>query len=470
MKVKYIAAACAALCSVSAFAVNTNVYDATATTPVQTLYIAGASAQKNALLLAVPGTVFDTTTHGVLYIAGPNGSVGWLGDAKSAYGSGITLVIYNSTNGSAAGLNQLISAGSPETEANVLALPATTCGTVGNAAAGNSADQQVACSAGSAVREADMALSDVYSNEFAPNLLSTGSTVKTAASTPSTGVEGFGVIVNSVLYDALLAQNVAEGLLPATCAGATVSSLQVGVGSSVTGNGDCQPSVRSTDYGSLVTSAGRYNSYLAVAPGQANLPITVCRRDNLSGTQAASNIFFLNNVCGLKGYAGALSVSTAADSSASYIVVDQTNDGTGKAEVCVWSGSAAGATANANYGIGVVSLGEKDAVDAANAKPFYFVKLDGISPNFKADGSYDSTHRTNLANGSYKFATEMAAYVKTATVLTTGVGKVAKAIADDIAKASLSNLTGIAYLTGGTAGDGKMSRYKKSGNNCAAWK
>ena len=460
MKVKLLAAACAALGCASAFAAT---YDPTTTTATQTVYIAGASAQKNALLATVPTTIFDTTAHGVLFINGANGAVGWLGDAKTAYGSGITLVIYNGTNGSAAGLNQVISAGTPEAEAVVMASSNMTgCGAKSAVSAPNVATEQITCTGPNAAREADMGLSDVYVGEFAPALLSTGSALKDAASSASTGLEGFGVIVNQPLYDALLTKNIADGLLPAGCSTATASSLVVG-----TGNGPCQPSVRSADYASLATSGGQFNS--SAAFGVAATNITLCRRDDLSGTQAASNLFFLNNVCGLQGYLGALGVATNADSAApTYNVVDAADSSTGKAEVCVWSGSATGASAMTDYGVGVVSLGEKDAVDATNAKPFYFVKLDGVSPNYTAAGAYDSLHRANLLTGAYKFATEMAAYVKSATSLTAGNGKVAAAIANDIAKANLSNLTGIAYLAG-TADPAKTARYTKGGNNCSTW-
>jgi len=459
MKVKFLAVACAALGCASAFAAT---YDPATTTATQTVYIAGASAQKNALLATVPTTIFDTATHGVLFINGANGAVAWLGDAKAAYGGGVTMVIYNSTNGSAAGLNQVISSGTPETEAVVMASGNLTgCGAKTAVSAPNIAAEQISCTGPNAAREADMALSDVYATEFAPNLLSSGTNLKAASTSASTGVEGFGVIVNSVLYNALLTKNIADGLLPTTCSTATAASLVVG-----TGNGACQPSVRSADYASLVTSGGQFNS--SDAFGVVAKDITLCRRDDLSGTQAASNLFFLNNVCGLQGFSGALSVVTNADSGPGYTVVDADNVSTGKAEVCVWSGSAAGTTANANYGIGVVSTGEKDAVDATNAKPFYFVKLDGVSPNYTAAGVYDPLHRANLLNGSYKFATEMAAYVKSATSLTAGNGKVARAIADDIAKTNNSNLTGIAYLAG-TVDATKTARYTKGGNNCSVW-
>lgn len=460
MKVKFLAAACAALGCVSAFAAT---YDPATTTAAQTVYIAGASAQKNALLAAVPSTVFDTTSHGVLFINGANGAVGWLGDAKAAFGGGVMLVIYNSTNGSAAGLNQVISAGTPEAEATVMASANMTgCGAKSAVASPNTATEQITCTGPNATREADMALSDVYSNEFAPLLLSAGSALKSAASSASTGIEGFGVIVNAPLYNALITKNIADGLLPASCSTATAASLVVG-----TGNGACQPSVRAADYASFVTSGGQFNSSDAFGVAASN--ITLCRRDDLSGTQAASNLYFLNNVCGLDGHLGALAVVTNLDSNApTYNVIDADNVSTGKAEVCVWSGSATGTTAMADYGIGVVSLGEKDAVDATLTKPFYFVKLDGVSPNYKANGTYDSLHRSNLLTGAYKFATEMGAYVKSSTSLTAGAGKVAAAIANDIAKANLSNLTGIAYLAG-TADATKTARYTKGGNNCSVW-
>jgi hypothetical protein len=466
MKIKYLVTACAALCATGAFA---GTYSTTIT-PDTVVYIAGASAQKNALLATVPGSAFSTSTNGVLYITGPNGSVGWLGEDAQNAGKTL-LVVYNSTNGSAAGLNQLISTGTTEAEAKVLSLPAT-CGTVNTTVpAGNNANAVVDCSTTTAVaREADMALSDVYAGEFAPGLLTTGNELQPAVTVnATTGLEGFGVIVNSVLYNALLAQNIADGILSSSCATATAATLTVG-----TGNGACQPSIRSADYAALVTNGGN-NSYAAVVKGQASKNITVCRRDDLSGTQAASNIFFLNNVCGTQGYFGALAVTTSKNSKTGFTVLDSVNDGTGKAEACVYSGSATGTTAMTNYGIGVVSLGEKDAVDAtpASGKPvFYFVKLDGVSPNYTAAGAYDKFHNSNLVTGSYKFATEMAAYAKASTDLSSGKGLIASTIANTIADASVSaaQTVGLGYLTdNGTPASVHDARYLKGGNNCAAW-
>jgi len=156
-----------------------------------------------------------------------------------------------------------------------------------------------------------------------------------------------------------------------------------------------------------------------------------------------------------------------------YTVVDSANNSTPYSENCVWSGSATGTTATSDYALGVVGLAEKDSVDAAtpqssypNAK-YYFVKIDGVSPNYTAAGAYDSLHRANLVTGAYQFAVEMGAYIKSTTAATSVAAKAAKAIADDISKASLSNVTGNAYLTGGTYGDGKTARYSRNGNNCA---
>mgnify|MGYP003339800617 CR=1 FL=1 len=175
MKTRYPFIACLTFVFGNALAKNPT-YDPTITTPDVVFMIAGSSDQKNALLTTVPGTLFDTTSHGVLYISGPNGSVGWLGDGKSAIfgASKKALVIYQSRNGAIAGLRQLISLGTFEQEANVLNLPASGCGSTSVPSAPNAADASVTCAGGSALRETDMALTDVHANEFAPNLLSAG--------------------------------------------------------------------------------------------------------------------------------------------------------------------------------------------------------------------------------------------------------------------------------------------------------
>jgi hypothetical protein len=482
MQVKYLAAAIAALSTTAAFAVPAANFAQTAVVAADhVVYIGGASAQKAALdtLMHTSGRVF-TTGADVVKITGPNGSIGYLGVGASD--SANLLVIYNSSNGSAAGLNQLLSTGTPaEAEANVLALTGTnnSCSTVG----GTSGAYSATCT-GAAVHEIDMALSDVYANEFGssgalckttgpgcPATSYLGLTgIKSAVTLPtaakSTGLEGFGIIVNANLYNDLLAQNVAEGLLASSCS--THTAVNGATGAAIATTADCQPSIRSRDYGVLALKGANSWDASVLLGGlpPAALDIGVHRRDELSGTQAASNIFFLNNVCGSLGYFGKLvparagtdDIPASAGTNAAVKYYEETS--TGNVETNV--GNEAG------YGIGVVSTAEKDAIDDTTKK-YWFVKIDNVSPNAYA-GAYDSTHKKTLLNGSYIFATEMAAYVRTSV---SGLADtVTKAVANGMSDSALttSGLNGIGFLDqplNWTSTQTVQAKLSRGGNNCA---
>ena len=456
MKMKFIAAAVAALSSAAAFAAPLNPQTVTVAAD-HIVYVGGASAQKNALdnILRNTTDVFSSPAD-VVKITGPNGSLGYLGTA----GGQPMLVIYNSTNGSAAGLNELLSSGTGEAEANVLALSGAnnSC----TAAAGSASNWTATCT-GAAAHEIDMALSDVYATEFGSSgslctavsatcpgpayLPLTG--IKNAASANSTGLEGFGVIVNATLYNDLLAQNISEGVLPGSCSSAVAPGSV---------SATCQPSVRSRDYAGLVTAGAGWDS--SVLTGVPSLTVNVHRRDQFSGTQAASNIFFLDNVCGSKGYFGALTPARATDSYAGVTYYEETS--TGAVETGV-----AGTTAG-QYGIGVVSTAEKDNTNGGGA--YWFVKIDGVSPTV-FNGAYDSTHKATLLNGSYTFATEMGAYIRSvntgSAVAYATVQTLANSIANN-AKAPVGGLNGIGYLDNSANWpDGVQSKYAHGGNNCA---
>jgi hypothetical protein len=458
MKVKLLAAAVAALGSAAALALP--LVPAT-DTPDVVFYISGASAQKVAVAAIVPTTVFQTPADVVKITDGS--STGWFGLVKTGLYTGATtqklLVVYNNTNGSAAGLNQLLSTAAIPTEAEAknIKLPDATC-----VSAGASGAYTATCTGVLQPLETDMALSDVNISEFAPGALGTGAgyLAVSATTTVATGLEGFGVIVNKNLYSALQTQNVAEGFLPAACAPATVGAIVTG--------GACQPSIRSSDYATIATHLGAFvgAESAAVLPN-VTAPLanwTLCRRDDLSGTQAASNIYFLNSVCGLKGYFGAQTPTTSADNTptSTLTVVDAANNSTGLAESC---------TKNATgYALGVVSLGESDEADTAinynGTKGFYFVKLDNVSPNFLPNGTLDALHRTSFMNANYHFATDMTAVTR--NTIATPAKDIAASLQTALKNSALHNLTGIAYidlpLQWGV--DGKNAKFDRAGNNC----
>lgn len=489
MKVKYLSAAIAALCSTAALAAPAAQFDPTnagfvAPDAAHTIYISGASAQQNPLetVLKTVGNVFATAANITKVSASAGGSFAYVGD-YAADPTKTIAVIYNGTNGSAAGLNQLLSVGTGENESVVVKLTNGATNGCGTLTVGT--PNTVTCTQTGA-RETDMALSDVYATEFgssgslcsgpltpyaSPICINTPylttAQIKSPIAANSTGLEGFGVIVNDTAYNTLLARNIAEGILPASCSTATVTR---GVANPATA-GTCQPSIRRGDYAVMATKNAGWDSFAIDNVG--GVPTQIHRRDEFSGTQAASNIFFLNNVCGLKGYGGFSTPARAADSGVAPNPATLTwfeQPGTGNVESGV---AAAPVGTNA---LGVVSSNRADHADSST-KNWWFVKIDGVSPNYRPDGTYGSlgtvtsSKRANLLNGSYTFAVEMAAYVRN-TIATDNpiAAAVTTTIANGLASAAVTpaGLDGIGYLDAPLSWpDGVQSKFSRGGNNCA---
>lgn len=422
MQIKTIVAAIAALAAASAQAV---VIDPTGATADVTIYVSGASAQKPALeatvataVCAVPGDVVKLSdTSGT-------GSKGWYCNGKGSAANKKVLVLNRTKGGSAAGINQVLSSATDEAEAETIDL--ATCGSFDAAA-------KTAVCTGKKKVESVMALSDVKPTEFASGILGSGAgyLAPTALTTVAVGLQGFGIVANPAMYTALQEQNVADGLLAASCVGNTTDAA-------------CQPSIRSADYASIVASSGSIKDAASLVPAATTSgALTLCRRVDTSGTQASSNIFFLNNVCGSMGYLGALVPATSADYPSMVIENSETAD----VKACVNNA--------ADLRLGVVSL---ENVPGASDS-YKYVKLDGVSPNFTAAGAVDAKQKVNTRNGAYKFAVESYAMYKGTTL----EKAVAKQIADTL-KASTQDLVGILSMSGSGS---TSALYKRGGNNCA---
>lgn len=431
MNFKIIAAACAALCSASAFAAPLN---PVTQAPELTFYIGGASAQKAALnavapdLFAVPADVVKITQ------AAGQKTLGWYGMSKSTLTttSKRLFVAYNSTGGSNAGVAQLLTTGAPaEAEANIVTVGNAGCG----ATTGAAGTWTAACTT-TAVTEVDMALSDVYPGEAVPGVLPTGpGTISVGALTvKKTALEGFGVAVNPALYAALQS---AQGL----CAGTAAA---------------CQPSIRRADYASLVTVEGSIKDAGALLGNSDATPLTLVRRVDSSGTQAASNIFFANNVCGTLGYQGALNTVGQFDSNPGVFDISEQSE-TGGVRTALTGTNTTG------YALGVVSL---ENIPTTALTSYQFVKLDGVSPNYSAAGVADLKQRNAFASGSYPFAVEMTGMYRTSATAVTK--KLAEAVITGLKSSALHDLAGLAYLDNPAAYTvgGKQSRVNRGGNNC----
>jgi len=438
MKFKMIVAACAALCSATVMAAP---LDPIGTAPQVTYYVGGASAQAQAVaavvtdLFAAPADVVKITQT-----AG-NKATGWYGMSNAALTGGTSVrlfVVYNNTNGSNAGVAQLLSTATPpvEAEAKVLSI-----GPGGDTLTGSGTSYTTASTANDKAIEIDMALSDVYPSEAVGGVLTPGAAGNlsfSALTIQTTALEGFGVVVNPALYQALQAQQ-----------GLTVGSLTAAN----------QPNVLRADYASLISAEGAIKSAAQFFQNTDANGITLARRTDSSGTQAASNMYFLNNVCGTLGYQGALTPVGAFDANPGVFDI-LLETGTGAVKNDLSTGTATSVT---GYGIGVISL-ENPAV--ATAASWQFVKLDGVSPNFNADGSVDTLQRNAFASGRYGFATEMtASYRNSANAISKALSTKMIAGLKDSTK---HNLTGIAYLDGTAYSAGsKASRVNHGGNNCS---
>lgn len=185
--------------------------------------------------------------------------------------------------------------------------------------------------------------------------------------------QAFGVAVSRDLYAALQTK---QGLTAAGCTPDTLTPA-------------CQPSISRAQYASIAsisTNSAKLdiNSLFGVPAGK----LTLCRRVSTSGTQAASNQFFLNNLTGNGPNAGAELPADAATYGAGVLATFEVKEGAG-------TGNARDCLNATGYGIGVLSL---ENVPAATTG-YRFVKLNRVE-GFDAANSSQATGM----NGEYEFA------------------------------------------------------------------
>jgi hypothetical protein len=504
MKLKLIAAACMSLCASSAFAAAAAVTcTTTATTsataalnmvntcaPEAKLFVAGSSALGGAMSAVVPADLFDTTATPLVKVkdlgsanggatGGANAVTAWYGMSKAAVTGGTSkrlFVVYNNNNGSAAGVSQLLAKLGTVAEADVVTVGPTSK-TAANActedAASTTAAPVIDCTTHAAT-QADVAISDVSPTELYKLYATATAKLSTLTSTPL-ALQGFAVAVNPNLYNKLQAMQIASGALPSTCAAGDYTLT-------------CQPSIARADYASLVTKEGSVKSAAALTGDAADATqLVLARRDDLSGTQASSNIFFADNACGGVGYNSTSKVfnwapgATKADKVSAAImgggldIVSITDyPASTTAALVVQSNATTGGVktalnATTGYAIGVISL--NSAPGASDT--WKYVKIDGSSPNFNADGSAAYKARTAFINGGYGFAMTSFAAVPTKapkTGVATTFPLVISTLISGLKDSTLHDLTGIGYLDGAAdvAGTPKQSHvHRINGNNCS---
>ena len=215
--------------------------------------------------------------------------------------------------------------------------------------------------------------------------------------------QAFYVAVSKGLYDALqTAQGVAEP------AGADERQPQY------------QPTISRAQYASIVNSDtfGEAKTNPGAFFGVPTGKLTLCRRVDSSGTQAASNQYFLNTMTGIGPNGGASTpISAAFPATASFAV----NEGatTGAARTCLGSTTA--------YAIGVLS-----AENAPKTSDTYrYVKLGGVAIGDTLK------NKAAAVNGAYDFAFQSFTYCAA------GVGSCATMDAINNTLGDLTNVTGL---------------------------
>ncbi len=469
-KLKTIAVAVASLSAFGAMAADP--YNSTTAIPDKVVFVSGASAQAQAFQAIAAAQVCDTPAN-ARWFKSANGDLGMVCD--SALGGGITLVINRSKNGSAAGINQVLSNAAIPTESESATLKLPCAGsTAGGPTAATAVNITCVTVPGTDAYESTLALSDVQPGEFSLGVVNEGAGRTIGQLTSQvTALQGFGIIAglsgtysnggsgsgvediggvfNSVdnMYRKLQEQNVAEGKLPASC---TSNSAATDV------SADCQPSIKRAEYASLVSVEGGIKTPAGLLPNVTGIPgttkVVVHRRVDTSGTQASSNIYFLETACKDDSSRGGNLTPYGVANGTKYKVVvnSETSD--------VRNGVAAGTAGE--WTLGVISLDNADTHGTSTKRRW--VKIDGVSPNFAPDGTPDAKQRNAIKNGSYTFAFEMTAMYPTSLADTA----VEDAIITGLKDSTASNLTGIAYLDGGDPA--KQARFTRDGNNCQGLK
>ncbi len=426
MKLSRLALAAAAVAAAPAFAAVGSLQTLYGVAPANTVFISGASALSGSLNNVVAANCTGGATNVRTLTIGGSTSDGRVTVCTSSSTgaspfAGPFAVVKRDTNGSFDGVGPVISQTGLQTWADI----------------SNCDSTALTCALDSTtVRVPNAGLTDVDTNVWV-GMANTGALsipVPTPTGTVLSGGfagQGFGVMVSESLYNAMMAKQKTEGSLPASCVANNFTA------------GACQPSISKAEYAAVVD--GNNFNFIAngALSGDTNV-INLCRRVETSGTQATSNVVFLNNSCGNANptlgfknpkFVDLLNSPTAvAFSSANGNAVTGNYDdfggafgifegsGTGDARNCVIRRNTGNnpnnvADALGTYAIGWISL------ENAPASGWKYLKLDGVSPNAfqvvvgsaadiagggASDGwAQDATQRVNVVKALYDAAPEL---------------------------------------------------------------
>ncbi len=289
--------------------------------------------------------------------------------------------------------------------------------------------------------------------------------------------QGFGVAVTQKLYGAL---QTAQGL-GAGCANDLTSVA-------------CQPSLTRAQVSAIVRNdVSAYHANWTAVFGSADTHnVNVCRRTNTSGTQATSDLFFVNTPCGINASTpGDATPSYAAkaigtsyvtdpttgatattlnnfpgDATAAYHIVEASSTGNNKKCLSTFNDVLKNIdnvtyTVNDVYALGVLSLENSPSA----TDKWAFVKLDGVSP------TSDAQQRANILNGSYPLAVESEALVSTHA--TVGEAGLMTFLTTVLANPAVHDAKGIYIVPGadGTTapqfdGTNNVAKFIRSGQSC----
>lgn len=256
----------------------------------------------------------------------------------------------------------------------------------------------------------------------------------------------FGVAVSTPLYREMqVAQGIYADLATANANDASFDPANA-------------PNITSAQYAAIAGSGGGYQGdWSQLLPGSANAskPIYLMRRVSTSGTQASSNAFFMKSPCANGTNGGQLVPASASESTASFIVTEDSSSSTLKANMGVHG-------TNGNFAIGVLSLENNLAADGLNAR---YLKLDGVHPELG-----DAKARATTLSSDYQFAMEMRNFVANTAAGTFGetlIGEITAALG---APASCADVPRGLFLSpeGGACTTGvETHKGTKFGNNCS---
>jgi len=484
--------------------------------PEVTLYITGATAQASYMVgTALPDkwfksyfTIFEGNGETATQLSasarkGDSNSRGWFGIGKDGTAAaGKRLYVAYNPKGSIEGVMTVLSQKGTEPEATWI----YPMGTAGKCVAGTgTASSSYYCNSYLGMKSG-LALSDVHPAEADiawvkdPN----GGKLKTYDPTKlvsqAVGIQAFGLIVNNNFYKALRDRDIARGYLPASCDSEAYSGV-------TTVTSACRPTMSRHEYASLIATDGATDLSFLLGASGADKNLVVDRRYGGSGTQASSNIFFLNNPCAGRGFTS----TTAKGSDGLGLTTDRADkvisnsygggliprpgkpgstsatfsaEGYGKISVVEWVSSSdmrtdKGVASTTDFHIAVNNVASDDATG------WKWIKLDGVDPigsdttGFKSGattstGAAVAPFNYNLRTGRYPFA--MVAYTVlpagTKSTTTDKASLLAQQVPPLLAKPDVS-LNGMASLPKNAADStalmkGTLSR--AGGNNCAPLK